>query len=305
MATIYAAVAYTISQTGTWTITGVAGSTQLDFNDEIALGGDGDGLIDNDEFPTTPSNEDKGGTFVFDGVEYDFIIYGGVIYLDKYISQADLESIINTTVRDASGPLYQNLFCFTDDALILTPEGEKKISKLEVGDVVVTRDNGNQAIRWIGQKTVSQLTLALRPWLLPIRFRAGSIGTDMPETDLTVSPQHRMLVNGPNAELLFGEPEVLVPAKSLINDGTITRVSESTPVTYYHIMFEGHEIIKANGTWTESFHPGEVALNAVEEASRDEIFDIFPELAIEGVERPLSRPALSRREARLLRRPRV
>ena len=54
--------------------------------------------------------------------------------------------------------------------------------------------------------------------MAPVVFAAGAIGNDR---ELAVSPQHRMLVSGPMAEALYGESEVMVPAKSLINDSTI------------------------------------------------------------------------------------
>jgi len=48
----------------------------------------------------------------------------------------------------------ENIICFTPGARILTPQGERAIETLKVGDLVVTRDNGPQLIRWIGRRTV-------------------------------------------------------------------------------------------------------------------------------------------------------
>jgi len=72
-------------------------------------------------------------------------------------------------------------------------------------------------------------------------------------------------------------------------------------VTYIHILFDDHEIIYAEGAASESFHPGEVGLTAVTEASREEIFAIFPELrALPRSFGPAARRSLKRHEALLL-----
>ncbi len=103
--------------------------------------------------------------------------------------------------------------CFGAGTMILTDCGERPIEQLKVGDLVQTMDNGLQTIRWIHANTVPA-----RADLAPIEFRVGALGNTK---DLTVSPQHRMLINDWRALTLFGEREVLATAKSLVNDTSI------------------------------------------------------------------------------------
>ena len=72
--------------------------------------------------------------------------------------------------------------------------------------------------------------------------------------------------------------------------------------TYIHIMFDQHEIVLSDGAWTESFQPGDQTLAGVGDASRDEILEIFPELATRiGIDEYTSaRRALKKHEAILL-----
>ena len=67
----------------------------------------------------------------------------------------------------------------------------------------------------------------------------------MPHSDLTVTADHAMLVDG-----------VLCEAGSLVNGTTITRVPLSEfgeNYTVYHVETENHEIILANGAPAETF----------------------------------------------------
>lgn len=160
--------------------------------------------------------------------------------------------------------------CFTPGAMIATPQGERAIETLQVGDRVMTRDHGLQPIRWIGQRTV-----AAQDKFAPILIRPGVVtGLEKP---LLVSPQHRMLFTGYRAELLFGESEVLLAAKHLIDGHDVTR-EEGGDVTYIHMLFDTHEVVYANGAATESFHPGEEGVAAVDDAARAELFALFPAL---------------------------
>ena len=73
----------------------------------------------------------------------------------------------------------------------------------------------------------------------------GEGKTLLPHSDLTVTADHAMLVDG-----------VLCEAGALVNGTTITRVPLSElgeSYTVYHVETEAHEIIFANGAPAESF----------------------------------------------------
>jgi len=162
-----------------------------------------------------------------------------------------------------------DVVCFAKGTLITTERGEVAIEDLFQGDKVMTRDHGLQAIKWIGHSRARATG-----HLAPIMIKKGAMGN---LRDLRVSPQHRMVVQGWKAEMLFGEEEVLVAAKHLVNGDTIF-AQEGGEVSYYHMLFETHEIVFAEGIPSESFHPGECGMSALDENAREEIFELFPEL---------------------------
>jgi len=179
--------------------------------------------------------------------------------------------------------------CFLRGTLIDTPRGRIPVQDLVAGDAVTTLDNGTQPIRWIGSSRVSGSGA-----LAPIRIGAGALGNDR---DLLVSPNHRMLLTGPRAELLFGEGEVLMAAKFLTADARV-RAEPCDVAEYYHILFDRHEIIFAEGAPAESLHMGGEAIGALEAEARAEIAAIFPDLQQRTA--GLSRPTLTRVEAQVL-----
>ncbi|PRY26798.1 Ca2+-binding RTX toxin-like protein [Aliiruegeria haliotis] len=167
--------------------------------------------------------------------------------------------------------------CFTPGTRIATPRGEKPVEELCVGDKIITRDNGIQEIRWYGQKNLDHGKLAQVPHLQPVLIKAGSLGDGLPERDMMVSPNHRMLVANDRTSLYFEEHEVLVAAKHLVDHKSILRLN-ALNTTYIHFMFDQHEVVLADGAWTESFQPGDYTLNGIGNAQRLEILEIFPEL---------------------------
>jgi len=158
--------------------------------------------------------------------------------------------------------------CFVAGTMIQTDKGEMPVDQLHRGDLVVTRDEGPRPVRWVGIRQVQA-----QGDFAPIHIRAGTFGA---HRDLLVSPQHRVLVRDSLAELLFGEDEVLVAAKDLLNDRSVTRRSGGT-VTYVHLMFDQHQVIYSEGLATESFLPGLQTTNLFEQSVVDEICRIFPE----------------------------
>jgi hypothetical protein len=191
--------------------------------------------------------------------------------------------------------------CFARGTLILTLRGEVPVETLQQGDRVLTMDNGYQAIRWIGSRRIDAASLAARPSLRPIRIRAGVLGKGYPETDLTVSPQHRVLLRSRIAQRMFGEAEVLVAAKKLLDMPGIEVVEEADGVEYWHFMMDRHEIVFSNGAPTESLLPGPEALKTLPAEALQEIYEIFPELMDMAPDQP-SRTARLVPKGRLVRK---
>lgn len=170
--------------------------------------------------------------------------------------------------------------CFTHGTLVATDKGAVAIEDLCVGDRVLTRDNGYRPLRWIGARRFDAAALARHPQLQPVRIRAGALGQGMPARDMLVSPQHQMLIFGILARAWGNEPEMLAPAIALAFLPGVNRDPQAA-VTYVHLMFDAHEVILADGCWSESFLPAAATLGGMHAAQRAEILTIFPELASE------------------------
>ena len=170
--------------------------------------------------------------------------------------------------------------CFTIGTLIATMQGEIPVEGLRPGDRVVTRDNGLQPVRWVGRTQFFLHDFQAEPHLLPVFIRQGALGKGLPERDMMVSPNHRVLVANEKTTLRYREPEVLVAAKHLSSPGVHTIQCAGT--TYVHFMCDRHEIVLADGIWTETFQPDDASLKALGNAQRLEIFEIFPDLRHEA-----------------------
>lgn len=178
-------------------------------------------------------------------------------------------SIDNGANTDTGFVNVSSVPCFVAGTLIRTPQGEVPVERLRPGDLVETRDDGAQPLRWIGGRTV-----AARDMFAPIRIRGGTYGN---HRMLMVSPEHRILVRDSRAELLFGDAEVLIAAKDLVN-GHSVRWAPGGQVTYLHLMFDRHQVIFSEGLETESFLPGPQTAEIFEQPVLDEICAIFPGL---------------------------
>ena len=159
--------------------------------------------------------------------------------------------------------------CFVRGTRIRTDRGDVPVEGLQVGDLIQTRDHGLQPIRWIGSRRV-----AAEGRFAPVVIEAGTFGH---HGRLVVSPQHRILLTHWMAEVMFGEDEVLVAAKDLVNDCSV-RSMPGGEVDYFHLLFDQHQIVWSEGLLTESFLPGPQVLSALDDPARDEVLRLFPEI---------------------------
>ena len=270
-----------VGVTDTSTISVPGGTTTVD-----VLPNDSD--VDGDDLTVTDASSADGsvvvnsdGTLTFDP-ESGFTGTATVTY-----TLSDGEGGTDTATLEVT------VICFARGTMITMADGSTQaVEDIAAGAMVETMDHGAQELRWIGSRTV-----AAKGHLAPIMIKEGAMGND---ADLRVSPQHRMLVEGWKAELLFGEDQVLASAKHLVNGDNIY-VDEGGEVEYFHMLFDAHEIVYANGAPSESFHPGELGMGSMAEESREEILELFPELRNDNTAYgPSARTSLKAGEAKVL-----
>ncbi len=221
-----------------------------------------------EEFQTISFDLPAGATFAQLVVSSDTNASGETIFFDNLVIEGDL-------------------ICFVSGTRIETAAGVRAVEDLQPGDEVRTL-RGFKPLLWVGCSTILP-----REAQQPVLFRKGSwLGNTH---DLRVSPAHRMLVQGWQAQALFGTDEVLVAARDLVNEETIVGAPVAA-VTYWHLMFEDHELLRAEGCWSESLQLGETALDSMSEATRAEVRAVALDMDM-----PVVRPALTSAEARALR----
>ncbi|MEO9652320.1 MAG: Hint domain-containing protein [Roseobacter sp.] len=173
--------------------------------------------------------------------------------------------------------------CFTKGTMILTPSGEVSVESLRVGDLVCTMNNGPQPIRWLGSRIVTLDKKNAGPDKLhPVRIHSGALGAGLPKRDLWVSRQHRMLISSKISERMFVRPNVLSAAVKMTALPGIYVDENIRNVEYFHLMFDQHEIVFAEGAPTESLYAGPEAMKAVPVKMQQEILSLFPELLAEN-----------------------
>jgi len=207
-----------------------------------------------------------------------------IIPKDSY-GPLDLEEIRTGEIKDVAGndaalvSTQDNdvkVVCFCAGTMIRRADGSDiAVENLKVGECVETLDNGAQAVRWVGQKSLSLPALLRHPNLRPIRIPSGSLGPGLPKADLFVSPQHRILVRSRIARRMFGVEDVLVAAKKLVGVNGIAIANPAWQTTYLHVLLDHHNILVANGAPCESLFLGPQARQSLGSKAIEEISLIF------------------------------
>lgn len=140
------------------------------------------------------------------------------------------------------------LYCFGPDTMIATPGGERRVDHLQIGDAIQTASGDEIAVKWIGRQQVRPFLMSERAE--PVRLRAHALGQGLPHSDLTVTADHGLVLDG-----------LVINAGALVNGDSIAYVpAADLPVsdvtgrfTVYHLETEGHEVLIANGLPAETF----------------------------------------------------
>jgi Hint domain len=135
--------------------------------------------------------------------------------------------------------------CFASGTRILTGAGEVPVEALRPGQQVIVLDAGERRVRpvkWVGWRSLDLATHPMPELGCPVRIRGGAFADGVPRRDLFLSPDHAILVDG-----------VLIPARLLVNGGTIAQDMRLRRIRYHHVELDAHGVILAEGLPAESY----------------------------------------------------
>lgn len=135
------------------------------------------------------------------------------------------------------------VMCFLSGTHLLTSDGEIPIEKLKIADPVVTESGATRSVRWIGRLTIDRADDGHWPDSSePVRIATDAFGPRIPHRDLYLSRAHMVYLHG-----------VLLPVGDLINGRTVAPANvDADRLSYFHIEFDTHDIVLADGAPCES-----------------------------------------------------
>jgi autotransporter passenger strand-loop-strand repeat protein len=136
--------------------------------------------------------------------------------------------------------------CYLRGTLIATEHGEVPVERLAIGDDVLTASGVSRPIKWIGTRAYAGRFIMGRKDILPVCFKAGALGENVPKRDLWISPHHAMYFENQSGG-------VLIEARDLVNGASIVQAEQADEVEYFHIELETHDVILAEGALSETF----------------------------------------------------
>lgn len=179
-----------------------------------------------------------------------------------------------------ASPLFEAAFSgFTHGALIATTQGPVAIEDLEPGAMIETANGAQVKLRWIG--SIMLVPGAPSSQDVPdrlYRVTTDAFGLGRPGGDVTLGPAARLLNRHPTARAAMGAEAVLSPASDFADGNAVIEIAPVTPIRVYHLAFDAHHVLLANGLEVESFHPGATAADELSHEMQHLFVSLFPHI---------------------------
>lgn len=203
---------------------------------------------------------------------------GGWFFVPAPGSAFTVGATLGSYQSHTTGWAYASVICFAAGTLIETPNGVRCVETLEPEEAVTLAGGGSARLRLNLLSPVSAAQMARHDTLAPVVVSAGALGDGLPQRDLRVSRQHRLMVRSAIAERMFGARDVLVAAIRLNQLPGVYIEQNAGALNYHHLVFDHHQVVLAEGAPAESFLTGREAIAALDPQARGEILTLFPQL---------------------------
>lgn len=217
---------------------------------------------------------------------YDPAANGGLTYEQYLQTNLTNGAVTPNSFSNTTSPS----ICFEAGTPLLTTDGYKRAADVTVGDVLVLWNGQTAEVIW--QDSTDRIWSADAHPAKPVLISRGALSRNVPEQDLMVSPQHHVLLSGPQVQDFTGHTDVLVPAKALVGLSGVRRMWGKRSVTYVHVMCDRHVVLNSAGAPTESLYPGEMAVTSL---SPEQASGLKLALAERGLEETSYGPVAAKR----------
>ena len=206
-------------------------------------------------------------------------------------------SLAEIIKRAPAHPVFEAAFCaLARGTIIATEDGPVAVEDLLPGMRIETRDNGYQPLMWIGNMT---LIPGQQPGQTPprlFRIPVDSFGPSRPMPDLMLAPHARLLHRHARLQDVVQGDSALTPITAFEDGQSVIRVAPASPVNTYHLAFQDHQILRANGLEIESYHPGTDLMTRLGAEGMRLFLSFFPHITSLSDFGPLCAPRLSPEE---------
>jgi len=163
-----------------------------------------------------------------------------------------------TTTSPPTPP--SNLGCFLAGTPVLTPYGYVPIETIEKGSLVTTSDGRNVEVTRLYKKHVESATSTTAPYLIP----AGSLGINLPSSDIVMSPGHCVQVDA-------GQDLWLEARNCAKRSNAVQQIYMGKNITYYNLWLPNYftdNLVVFGGVVVESMNPRTLIWDKKASASR-------------------------------------
>lgn len=172
------------------------------------------------------------------------------------------QSVEKEKITRKTPTLLRGVGCMSAATQVITPSGGKSVGELASGDLVLTRDNGFQQLRWIGSPSNASTSSV-------VEIQSNALDAGIPSDVLRVSGRQRVLLTCSEIARQFGTREVLARAGDLLHLDGVSEVEGDVPMIA--LLFDRQEVLRANNAWLDTMLPDKESLQQFSEAEQEAI----------------------------------
>ena len=162
-----------------------------------------------------------------------------------------LSDLLRVETLETSAPAWRASDALLDlgqglygETVLITAEGPRAVARIAAGDRLMTFDHGFQPVSHVERLAFARIPVEIPESMWPLRIPVGLFGNAQ---DRFVAPDQNILIESDLAEMEFGDPFVLIPARVLAALPQVERVKPSPERVIHRLRFERPELVVTDG----------------------------------------------------------